>query len=145
MKKKLIFLTVLAILIYGIAQKNGISIRGFSPRVPAAADTLQSAFKNRRSNLQVRGKGVVIKVLRDDLKGSRHQRFILRLRNGQKLLVTHNIDLAPKISRLRKGDTIKFYGEYEWNAKGGVLHWTHRDPSGRHLNGWLKYKGKMYQ
>ena len=40
---------------------------------------------------------------------------------------------------------IEFYGEYEWNEKGGVVHWTHRDPRGNHESGWLKHKGSTYQ
>jgi hypothetical protein len=40
---------------------------------------------------------------------------------------------------------IQFYGEYEWNNKGGVVHWTHRDPNGHHVGGWLKHNGSTYQ
>jgi len=43
------------------------------------------------------------------------------------------------------GDSVGFYGEYEWNSKGGVIHWTHLDPSGQHIAGWLKHDGKTYQ
>ena len=84
-------------------------------------------------------------MLRDDLKGSRHQRFLLRLSNDQTLLVAHNIDLAPRIDGLRVGDSVSFYGEYEWNDEGGVIHWTHHDPAGRHADGWLRHEGRMYQ
>jgi hypothetical protein len=87
----------------------------------------------------------MIKILADDTKGSKHQRFILKLSSGQTLLIAHNIDLAPRINGLHKGDSVSFNGEYEWNAKGGVVHWTHHDPQDRHEDGWLKYNGKVYQ
>lgn len=106
---------------------------------------LQQAFANRQSDLQIEGHGTVIKLLPDDLKGSRHQRFLLQLSHGQVLLVAHNIDLAPRIADLKRGDRVSFYGEYEWNAKGGVIHWTHHDPKGRHAAGWLEHRGRRYQ
>ncbi|HEY4714128.1 MAG TPA: DUF3465 domain-containing protein [Aquirhabdus sp.] len=93
----------------------------------------------------VEGKGTVVKILKDDNNGSRHQRFILRLDSGQTVLVTHNIDLAPRIEVLNEGDTVIFKGEFVSNDKGGVIHWTHRDPQGRHEGGWLKRNGKVYQ
>lgn len=103
------------------------------------------AYRNRQSNLQVSGSGVVVKLLRDDLDGSRHQRFILRLSSGITILIAHNIDLAPRIPSLREGDSVRFYGEYEWNDKGGVVHWTHDDPQGRHSDGWLEHNSRRYQ
>ncbi len=108
---------------------------------------LARAFRNRTSNLQVKGSGRVQKILSDDTQGSRHQRFILKLGSGQTLLIAHNIDLAPRINSLRVGDAVDFYGEYEWNSKGGVIHWTHHDPPGgsRHVGGWLKHKGRVYK
>ena len=106
---------------------------------------LEQAFEQRQSDIQVQGSGEIVKVLADDNDGSRHQRFILRLNSGRTLLIAHNIDLAPRISSLNRGDTVEFYGEYEWNSKGGVIHWTHHDPQGRHVSGWLKHNGKTYQ
>lgn len=102
------------------------------------------AFKQKKRHHQLRGGGKVIKLLPDDLKGSKHQRFIVKLASGQTLLIAHNIDLAPKITSLRKGDYVEFYGEYEWTQKGGVMHWTHHDPASRHQDGWLIHKGKKY-
>jgi len=111
----------------------------------AGAQAIADAYRNRTSNLQVAGEGIVTKILSDDNDGSRHQRFILRLASGQTLLVAHNIDLAPRISLLREGDSVAFNGVYEWNPKGGVIHWTHHDPDRRHEPGWLKHNGKTYQ
>jgi hypothetical protein len=106
---------------------------------------LEEAFEQHQSDIQVQGSGEIVKVLADDNDGSRHQRFILRLISGRTLLVAHNIDLAPRISSLKRGDSVEFYGEYEWNSKGGVIHWTHHDPQGRHVSGWLKHNGRTYQ
>jgi hypothetical protein len=103
------------------------------------------AFEQRTSNIQVEGQGVVQSVLSDDNDGSRHQRFIVALASGQTLLITHNIDLAPRVAGLRKGDVVSFSGEYEWNAKGGVIHWTHHDPSKRHPAGWIKHNDTLYK
>lgn len=114
-------------------------------RTADSASEVDRAYEARRSDVQVRGQGVVIKMLSDDNKGSRHQRFILRLPSGNTLLIAHNIDLAPRIDSLRVGDDVEFYGEYEWNDKGGVLHWTHDDPQGRHVAGWLRHRGVRYQ
>lgn len=111
----------------------------------AAVDPLLMAYQNRQSDLQVAGSGRVVRLLADDNKGSRHQRFLLELASGQTLLIAHNIDLAPRINDLRVGDSVAFYGEYEWNDKGGVVHWTHHDPRGRHPGGWLKHQGRTYQ
>ena len=111
----------------------------------AGVQAISQAYQNRTSNLQVTGEGIVAKILSDDNDGSRHQRFILRLSSGQTLLIAHNIDLAPRISSLREGDSVAFNGVYEWNPKGGVIHWTHHDPEGRHEPGWLRHNGKTYQ
>ena len=115
-------------------------------RAASAEDrVLVQAFDERKRHFQVRGQGRVQKLLPDDDEGSRHQRFVVQLESGQTLLIAHNIDLAPRVSSLREGDTIAFNGEYEFNPEGGVIHWTHHDPLGRHPAGWLKHNGKIYQ
>ena len=106
---------------------------------------LWRAYQARQSNIQVQGAGAVIRLLPDDNQGARHQKFILKLSHSQTLLVAHNIDLAPRIPNLRLGDVVEFYGEYEWNSKGGVIHWTHRDPANRHAHGWLRHGGRVYE
>lgn len=106
---------------------------------------LKHAFEQRKSSLLVKGRGQVIKLLPDDQKGSRHQRFIVKVNPQQTVLIAHNIDLAPRIEYLAEGDEVTFSGEYEWNSKGGVVHWTHHDPQGHHPDGWLQHEGQIYQ
>ena len=143
--KKLLLLVVIAVLAYGYVQEQGVPVFAAASPSGSVDSVLLDAYHNRQSNLQVAGSGVVTRVLSDDLEGSRHQRFILRLESGQTLLIAHNIDLAPRINGLKEGDTVGFYGEYEWNSKGGVIHWTHHDPDGNHPPGWLKHNGRTYQ
>ena len=113
---------------------------------PSGADgAIERAFDEGESGVQVEGEGAVTRILADDDEGSRHQRFIVRLASGQTVLISHNIDLAPRVAGLEEGDSVRFYGQYEWNDKGGTVHWTHRDPKGRHAAGWLKHKGRTYQ
>jgi len=105
-------------------------------------DAIGRAFRGRTSGVELAGSGVVDRVLPDDSSGARHQRFILSLNSGQTVLVAHNIDIAPRLSNLNVGDSVAFKGEYKWNAQGGVIHWTHRDPEGKHAMGWLKHNGQ---
>ena len=106
---------------------------------------LARAFDQHESDLQVEGTGRVSRLLSDDNDGDRHQRFILELKTGQTILIAHNIDLAPRIISLEVGDEVGFFGEYEWNPKGGTIHWTHRDPNRHHTAGWVKHEGRVYQ
>lgn len=143
--KKIALLIFIVLSLYGYIEKNPDFIRTFTNKSATDDSALAHAYENKKSDVQVRGAGVVIKNLSDDTTGSRHQKFILKLSSGQTLLISHNIDLAPRINALRKGDTVDFYGEYEWSSKGGVVHWTHHDPRGNHVGGWLKHNGATYQ
>jgi len=107
-------------------------------------DLLMRAIASQRSDVQVKGSGKVIKLLPDDTKGSQHQRFLVKVSADNVILIAHNIDLAPRVDALQQGDTIGFNGEFEWNDKGGVVHWTHKDPRGKHIHGWLEHDGKKY-
>jgi hypothetical protein len=102
------------------------------------------AFADHTIGLEVEGEGTVQKVLADDTSGERHQRFIVELASGQTLLIAHNIDVAPRVPGLEAGDHVSFKGQYEWNAQGGTVHWTHLDPDGSHVAGWIEYRGKRY-
>lgn len=112
--------------------------------VAAGQRALMEAYEQRRSNVVVEVEGTVQRTLDDDEVGSRHQRFILELPNSHTVLVSHNIDLAPRVP-LRRGDEVNVRGEYEWTERGGVLHWTHHDPRGARPGGWIRYRGRDYR
>lgn len=116
------------------------------PNTACHNDLIIDSFHQRKSNVQVRGCGRVKAVLPDDNKGSRHQKFIVTLDGSQQtVLIAHNIDLAPRVAGLAKGDTVTFFGEYEYSDKGGVVHWTHHDPAGRHQDGYIQHQSTTYQ
>lgn len=102
-------------------------------------------FEQKLSDVPVEGMGRVLRILPDDKKGLPHQRFILVLPSGSHVLIAHNIAIAPKIPGLYHGAKVYFKGVYEWNSKGGVVHWTHKDPRGKHPDGWLEFNGTLYQ
>lgn len=83
-------------------------------------------------------------VLRDDNEGARHQKFILRVSKDITVLVSHNIDIARRVP-LDKGDDVVIRGEYIWNTKGGIVHWTHHDPRGRRDGGWIRLGDNVYE
>lgn len=120
---------------------NGAS----APSTDDGSAELAQDFQQHRDKVRVQGSGTVVKVLRDDTEGLQHQKFLLRTRTGQTVLVAHDIDIAPRVDDLKEGDTVEFNGEYVWTEQGGVVHWTHHDPEGRHPGGWLKHDGKTYQ
>lgn len=145
--KKLAFIAIIfaAVTFYEYGSKPAPDVDISATQTGSSDSALSQAFDQHISGIEVDGEGTVSRVLPDDNTGSRHQRFIVRLDSGQTVLIAHNIDLAPKVSPLDEGDTVIFRGEYEWNEKGGVVHWTHHDPDDRHLPGWIKHAGQVSQ
>lgn len=134
-------LFVLAALAYGWIKPQS-DLRDFES--DTSQESIDALFQNRVSGKMVQFQGTVKKVLSDDNDGSRHQRFIVALASSHTVLVAHNIDLAPRVP-LKTHQQIKIFGQYEWNNKGGVVHWTHTDPAGKHAAGWIEYQGRIYQ
>ncbi len=109
------------------------------------AGAITEAYGAHRNLPRVQGSGIVVKVLKDDTKGLKHQKFLLEVSPSITILIAHNIDLAPRIENLRAADKVEFSGEYIYTPKGGTVHWTHKDPNGHHQAGWLKHNGKTYE
>jgi len=107
--------------------------------------SVQQARSQQLRDVYIQGSGEVIRLLADDLKGSRHQRILIEEQSGDTLLVVHNIDLAPRINSIKVGDSLSYQGEYIWNEKGGLVHWTHHDPRGQQIGGWLEHQGQRYE
>ncbi len=109
-----------------------------------AVNKIRHGSQETNSRFWVGVNGKVIKLLKDDLKGSKHQKFLIRISEDLTLLISHNIDLAKRVP-IDKGDTVSVKGRYEWNNRGGVIHWTHHDPKGKKSGGWIQAHGKVYR
>ena len=105
---------------------------------------MQANFTKQHSGEWVEGAGLITRLLSDDNEDDRHQRFVLDLRNGQTVLVAHNLDIGQRVP-VGMGDRIRFRGLYEWNEEGGLIHWTHRDLHTSEDAGYISWHGKIYQ
>lgn len=114
-----------------------------SGSAPDDSQVLEAQAK-RVQNVPVTVTARVKRLLPDDRKGNPHQRFLIELSNGTTVLVAHNIDLAPYVP-LQQGDMVTICGEYIWNEKGGVLHYTHHTTNARHRGGYIQYNRQTYQ
>lgn len=108
-------------------------------------EAVVDAFERKRSNVVIECQFEVFKLLPDDNVGDRHQKMLLQLPGkSQTVLLAHNIDLASRVPA-QVGDLLTVRGEYEYNDKGGVVHWTHHDPRGKHPAGWIDCRGERYE
>ena len=155
MKKNLLFVLVVALVLAAYFAGRGLAPVVTAPPGTGAPpartaptptptheargdDSLVRAIAMRAQDVPVTGRGVVVKLLRDDREGSPHQRILVRVAGGGTVLLAHNLELGPRVAPLAEGDRLEFAGDYVWNDKGGVVHWTHPDPQGRHRAGWIR-------
>jgi len=113
-------------------------------RPPAPPGSLDDAIARRLVDVWVEGEGRVRRLLEDDREGVPHQRLLVDVGRGRTVLVVHNLDVAERVPA-REGDEVRFRGEFQWNERGGLVHWTHRDPEGRREGGFVRHAGKDYR
>jgi hypothetical protein len=114
-----------------------------SPNDAAVCD----AYSGGRSHVEVVADGTVTRLLGiHPGVVSPHEGFLMRLRTGCDTIVRVevNTDLAGTFP-VARGDAVTVKGEYEYYPIGGVIHWTHHDPRGRHEGGFIEIGGKTYE
>src|SRR5437660_9004247 len=102
-------------------------------------------YHNHRSNIEVTADGTVVRLLPDRTSSTgTHEQFIIRL-SSQNLTVEieHNISVGAR-APIAEGDRVIVHGEYVWNSKGGLIHFTHHDPQGTHEGGYIEDNGRTY-
>ncbi len=127
---------VLVVLALGLA-----AVRACEKATPGS---LEDARSRRVSDVWIETSGRVVHLLPDDRQGDRHQKILLDVGHGETLLVVHNIDVAERVPA-DEGDVLEVRGEYVWNEKGGLIHFTHDASSGRRPGGWIRHDGRTYR
>jgi Protein of unknown function (DUF3465) len=105
-----------------------------------------AAYSAQRSRVEAVAGGRVTRIFGVRAgRSSPHEGFLMRLDSGCDLVlrVEVNTDFTGEIP-LSSNEPIVVKGEYEYYPRGGVIHWTHHDPRGRHENGYISAADKMY-
>ena len=133
----LALLCVLAGCSSGASQSSGGTI----------AQALEACTRGAQ-HAEVQLQGTVVRVLgvRSGRSGA-HEGFVLAAQSPSSrslpgIRVEDNVDITGYIP-MRRGDQLELQGQYECND--GVVHWTHRDPAGRHASGHITVNGRTYQ
>lgn len=84
----------------------------------------------------------VVRVLGERAgRSGEHEGFLIRA-NGRTFKVEDNVEFTGPIP-LQRGDTVSLLGQLECDDY--VIHWTHRDPRGHHMSGYVKVNGRLYE
>lgn len=126
-----------------VAQKKNVAIE--TVKTDTNYEVLNAIKTSKPLTYAVIKNALVVKVLRNDNKGARHQRWIVQIENGVTITIIHNIDIAEKVP-LAVGDSVEVAGEliYGDRKKDPILHWTHEDPKGKRIAGYVVHNGERY-
>lgn len=72
-----------------------------------------------------------------------HEAFEVATAAGR-LEIVDNVAIAPRVP-VAPGDRIQVRGELVHDAgREPIVHWTHRDPAGKHADGFIRFRGQVY-
>jgi hypothetical protein len=133
----------------GRALVAGIACAGPGGGNDAGNGAVYDAWRAGRSNVEVTVQGSIASMLGTAAGPSgEHEGFLLHLRgasgHGLTVRVEDNVDLTGPVP-LSAGEDVEVRGEYVYDPSGGVIHYTHRDPSGRHAAGFIRAGDALYQ
>ncbi|MDQ2865520.1 MAG: DUF3465 domain-containing protein [Candidatus Eremiobacteraeota bacterium] len=110
-------------------------------------DAVCAAYRSQSSRIEVVASGKITRVLgvRSGRSGD-HEGYLVRLDSACNLTVRieTNVTLTGAVP-LHADESVAVKGEYEYYSRGGVIHWTHRDPRGNHEGGYVRASGVTYQ
>ena len=128
-----------------------VSLAGCMPGPTGGNDNgaVYAAWAGHQSHLELVAEGTVARNL-----GTRrgpsglHEGFLVHLRGGAghglTIRVEDNADITGPIP-IGEGADVRIRGEYIYDPRGGLIHWTHHDPRLRHEPGFVEINGRKYQ
>lgn len=116
---------------------NESAVRDDADLVRANRDRRQIHYL-RASNMEV------VKVMPDDTNGSEHQRFYVKLSNGDQVFAVYSLESGRQRVPIRTGVKVGLGGEYKWTRFGGLMHWLHEDVRDRRPDGYVELGGVRY-
>lgn len=117
---------------------------GSDYRVEIGFAAVEQAFHEQRSDFMIEVSGTVVRVLTSNRNRPQTQEFVIRLENGQSLLVVHDKRASGGVP-VSVDDRVTVRGEYKWSETGGRVQNTQHDPSLERRHGFVEHKGKRYQ
>ncbi|MBV9277651.1 MAG: DUF3465 domain-containing protein [Candidatus Eremiobacteraeota bacterium] len=104
----------------------------------------QRVCQSGASHVEVHFSGTIARYLGTHYSQSGEHEGFLIMPSGStnSLMVEDNVNLSGFIP-MRRGDAVELQGQYECNDS--VIHWTHHDPSGRHVGGFVIVNGRRFQ
>jgi hypothetical protein len=109
---------------------------------PVTVEKAMGVCARGASVVEVSASGSIARVLGYYTSSSgTHEGFVLRS-GALTIHVENNTSITGPVP-LSKGEAVSLQGQYECND--GVIHWTHHDPRGRHIGGFIEAGGKIYR
>ena len=72
-----------------------------------------------------------------------HETFDVQTAAGP-VRIIDNVDIAPPVP-VRPRDRVEVRGELVHDrGQMPIVHWTHHDPQGRHVDGFIRLRGHVY-
>ncbi len=132
-------------LIAGLALALTAACASHAEKPDNAAACNDYASQNSGGEVLVSGHVVALLGSREGRSGE-HEGYLLKLDGSCDLLlkVETNTSITGPIPFARNEPVI-IKGVYVYDPLGGLIHWTHHDPSGRHMNGYVIAGGKSYR
>jgi len=124
----------------------GLALGGCGGGAPEISnDRLIESFEQGRTGIWVSAQAPVLEPLGDqEIAGTLNQRFTLRINDQMTVQVRHSVDDSERVP-VAPGDLVSVQGYYQWDARGGFISNTHRDPEQPGGGGWVEHKGTRYE